>query len=121
LRLPRLETLNQSTGKVYVPPANAIEEKLTEIWASVLGVEKISTKISFFEAGGHSLLATQVMARVREAFQIELPLREFFAAPTIAGLGAVIETRVKSGATGLEPGPIRLERKSRTLKDPGKE
>lgn len=76
----------------YVRPRNEIETILTHIWEEELGINKIGINDNFFNAGGHSLLATQIIFQIRELFEIELPLREFFKYPTIAGLANVIET-----------------------------
>jgi acyl-coenzyme A synthetase/AMP-(fatty) acid ligase/acyl carrier protein len=67
------------------------EEALGEIWREVLGLKRVGAEERFFELGGHSLLATQVLSRVRQRFDVDLPLRRFFKTPTIAGLARVIE------------------------------
>jgi len=74
----------------FVAPGNAVEEALAEIWTDVLHVKQVGIYDNFFELGGHSLLATQILSRVREFFQIKLPLRTIFAAPTIAALAEAI-------------------------------
>ena len=74
------------------PPQTAIEQTLAALWHQILGLEQIGIHDNFFELGGHSLLATQLMSRVRDAFQIEVPLRSLFETPTIAGLAKSIET-----------------------------
>ena len=73
-------------------PQTTIEQTLAVLWQQILGLESIGSDDNFFELGGHSLLATQLMSRVRDAFQIEVPLRSLFETPTIAGLAKVIET-----------------------------
>ena len=64
----------------------------------MLGVEQISVRDSFFRLGGHSLLAARLSARVRGAFQVELPLRRLFESPTIEALAeAVVAGEAKPG------------------------
>ena len=77
----------------WVAPRTATEEALASIWSAVLGIGDLGVEDDFFELGGHSLLATQVVARAREAFATDLPLRAIFESPTIAGLAAVIDAR----------------------------
>ncbi|GCA91666.1 non-ribosomal peptide synthetase [Microcystis aeruginosa] len=80
----------------YIAPRNPIEEILSSIWAKVLKVAQVGIHDNFFELGGHSLLATQLISRIREAFQVEMPLRELFVAPTIAELAQGIK-RISEG------------------------
>ncbi|MDB9396157.1 non-ribosomal peptide synthetase [Microcystis aeruginosa] len=80
----------------YIAPRNPIEEILSSIWVKVLKVAKVGIYDNFFELGGHSLLATQLISRIREAFQVEMPLRELFVAPTIAELAQEIK-RISEG------------------------
>jgi len=91
--LPDVERVGTELRDSYVAPRTETEEELARIWSEVLGVERIGIRDSFFDLGGHSLLATQVLMRVREAFQIEVPLRNLFATPTVEGLAiAVLES-----------------------------
>ncbi len=76
----------------FVAPRTHEEELLAGIWCEVLRIERIGVNDNFFELGGHSLLATQVVSRVRQAFNIELPLRRVFEAPTVAELAAVLSS-----------------------------
>ena len=84
---PRLQT-------TYTDPSNEIEQTIANVWQEILGVEQIGINDNFFELGGHSLLAVQVTSRLREIFQVELPLQTIlFDAPTVAGLANVIADR----------------------------
>ena len=70
----------------YVAPRNELEQVMAEIWADVLGVQKVGVFDHFFELGGHSLLATRLISRIQAALHLELSIRSLFEAPTVAGL-----------------------------------
>jgi len=88
--LPAPAEANVEAGQCYVAPRTLIEQRLADIWSEVLGLDKVGVNNDFFELGGHSLLATRVASRIRDAFQVELPLRRLFEAPTIADLALVV-------------------------------
>jgi len=90
--LPAPELHNRSDRQPFVAPTTPLEQVLVDIWSDVLGVpvERVSIHDNFFELGGHSLLATQIVSRVRELLQVELPLRALFESPTPAGLTSAL-------------------------------
>ncbi len=75
----------------YVAPSTEVEEGLVKIWAEALEIERVGVQDDFFELGGHSLLAAQVIARIRSAYDVQLPLHSLFTAPRIADLAAEVE------------------------------
>jgi amino acid adenylation domain-containing protein len=89
----------------YVPPRNPTEEVVAAVWAELLHVEEVGVHDNFFELGGHSLLATQVVSRLRAAFDVEVPLRNLFKDPTLAGLAEQVE-RARRAAQGPAAPPL---------------
>lgn len=88
--LPKFERNYTTTA------CNSIESRLIDIWAQILGIQQsISIHDNFFQLGGHSLLATGVMSRIRDVFELEMPVRSLFESPTIAQLAVNIETNLK--------------------------
>lgn len=88
-----------------VAPRTPTEELLAGLWCQVLGIERVGVHDNFFERGGHSLLATQLVSRLRDAFQVELPLRYIFESPTIATLAEPIE-QLRHSQQGVQTPPI---------------
>ena len=89
--LPSPDNLEAALSAPFVPADTPVKAILVTIWEQILHIPAVSCDDNFFELGGHSLLATQVISRVRDTFQFDLPLRSLFDAPTVAGLAVYIE------------------------------
>jgi len=80
----------------YTAPRSPEEELLVQIWAEVLGIDPATQPVGihddFFELGGHSLLATQLISRIRDALDVELPLKLIFRNSSVEQLAAALET-----------------------------
>ncbi|UCH92859.1 MAG: amino acid adenylation domain-containing protein [Candidatus Aminicenantes bacterium] len=89
----------------YEAPRDALEEKLAEIWAEVVGIGKdnIGIDFNFFELGGHSLKATILGAKIHKELNIKIPLPELFQTPTIRGLAGYIRKAAEEKFLPLEP------------------
>jgi amino acid adenylation domain-containing protein/non-ribosomal peptide synthase protein (TIGR01720 family) len=92
--------------KDFVAPRTAEEELLANIWAKVLGIERVGIHDNFFKLGGHSLLATQVISQIRDNFNVELSLRTLFNKPELAALAEIVKTaksRVQLPTITIQP------------------
>src|SRR5205823_8071861 len=96
---------NRKSQQLFVPARTPIEEMLAAMWAQLLQVDRVGVHDDFFALGGHSLLATQVVARVRQIFGIEVPLRAMFEAPTVAEFAQRIEAD-RNSATAIRSAAI---------------
>jgi len=94
--------------EAYVAPRTVLEEAVARIWAETIGIELLGVHDNFFELGGHSLLATQVISRIREEFEVELPVRMMFDGMTVAEMAAAI--------LSLEMHPGQSEKIAQTMK-----
>lgn len=90
-RLSAPDEAGQERQAPLAAPQSEVERALAGILAQVLGVQNIGRCDNFFDRGGHSLLAAQAAARVRRVLQVNLDLRTFLEAPTVAALAARIE------------------------------
>ncbi|MGK3118797.1 amino acid adenylation domain-containing protein [Pseudomonas corrugata] len=88
----------QADTRRSIAPRNPLETAVAAIWAEVLGRDTIGVEDNFFTLGGHSLLATQIVARLRNHFKLDLPLRTLFEQPTVALLAVNIAARQADAA-----------------------
>ncbi len=102
LRLPEPEEAVVPES-VYVAPTDEIEEKVAAIWQEVLGVEKVGINDNFIQLGGHSLLVISIIAKIHQAFDVELQLLDVFSKPTVKELACLIRDSNPSFFTHIEP------------------
>jgi acyl carrier protein len=79
-----------------VAPRTPVEEAIAEIWRGVLGLERVGVDDSFFAVGGDSLSGIRAVNRMRDWFDVEVPLSRFFESPTIGALAAYVEGKQAS-------------------------
>jgi amino acid adenylation domain-containing protein len=94
-------------SEAIASPRTPVEELVGEIWADLLGLPRVGIHDNFFALGGHSLLATRMIARLRQAFGVEVPLRALFTRPTVAGLAAAL-AEARGAGRGGEPPLVRV-------------
>ncbi|HEX6911163.1 MAG TPA: amino acid adenylation domain-containing protein, partial [Longimicrobium sp.] len=92
-------------ASVHATPRTPTEETVAAVWAELLGLERVGANDRFFDLGGHSLLGTRVVARLREALDVEVPLAALFEAPRLADFAARVDDAVRAGA-GVHVPPI---------------
>ncbi|RKG96734.1 non-ribosomal peptide synthetase, partial [Corallococcus sp. CA047B] len=102
--LPEPEQL-EGDARGFTAPRTPTEQQLASIWSELLGAKQVGLGDSFFELGGHSLLATQAISRIRQTFQVELPLRALFEDAVLERLAARIDLAVHAGS-GVRMPPL---------------
>jgi acyl carrier protein len=96
--LSKVSALHQAPGPNA--PQTSLQEVLATVWAGSLGIEKVGIEDDFFELGGASVVATQIVSRLREMFQMDLPAILLFETPTIEKLARyMIEHEARPGLT----------------------
>ncbi|MBV9789530.1 MAG: thioester reductase domain-containing protein, partial [Chloroflexi bacterium] len=89
--LPAPTSANRETKREIVAPRTPLEAQLAQVWADLFGLDRVSIDDHFFALGGHSLLAIRLTAQIKATFGLDLPLRDLFSSPTVAGCAQAIE------------------------------
>ena len=87
----------EASGAVTLDPT---QELIAGIWSGLLGVTELSAESNFFDLGGHSLLATQMLLRLRQVFDCDVPLRSLFEFSSLGELATHIKELTQSPASG---------------------
>jgi amino acid adenylation domain-containing protein len=104
--LPAPPAAEAEPSRDSVPPRDATEAAIAEAWRDVLGVDRVGIHDDFFALGGHSLLALRVLARVRDALRIDLPVATLLQGPTVAEMARAAAERT----SGVRPPVVVLQR-----------
>ncbi len=112
--LPQTTGVSNRKQTVMVEPRTPVEAFLAETWRQLLGGDRIDIHTNFFHIGGHSLLAIQVISRLKHTFNVDIPLRSIFEAPTIAQLAQYVEQAIRQN-TSRAPQPIPAVKHKSTL------
>jgi FkbH-like protein len=99
----------------FVPPRTPIEERLTDIWAQVLGVERVGIHDNFFDLGGHSLLMVQIHSKLQGLGERELSLIELFRYPTISALAQHLSRTAGEGSSFHQQSSIRADVRRKSM------
>jgi len=86
----------------YVAPRSVVETELAQIWTQVLSIDLVGIHDNFLDLGGHSLAASRVISRVIQSFQLELPVKALFDAPTVAEIANIITQNQTKQASNTE-------------------
>jgi acyl-CoA synthetase (AMP-forming)/AMP-acid ligase II len=101
-------------AREYEAPVGKVEQALAEIWAELLGVERVGRGDGFFMLGGHSLLVVQMISRVRQAMEVELALGAVFETPVLSALAdRILDLRL------ARFDPETLARLAQLVREPG--
>jgi amino acid adenylation domain-containing protein len=103
--LPTPDATSLAVGAIEA--RDPLEVVISSIWRELLGISRLGIHDNFFELGGHSLLATQLVARMRQSLNVELPLHVVFEAPTVAQLAARFRDSPRTEVAPTELGQIR--------------
>src|SRR5215813_959396 len=107
-----VRTSEQSAGAL---PQTPHEEIVAGVWAEVIGIAVVRREDNFFDLGGHSLLATRVMARIRDLFRIEIPLRTLFEQPTVATFAAGVQQALEQQSRLTPETPLKARERGGDL------
>ncbi|MFJ1867511.1 amino acid adenylation domain-containing protein [Streptomyces sp. NPDC088097] len=100
-----------SAASVEDEPSGPLQERISEIWAELLG-SRIGVRDNFFRSGGNSILAIRLIAAIQSEFEIALPVREIFEHPTVAALADAVESRIRAEIEQLSDAELLEEQRA---------
>lgn len=116
--LPEPNRQRPALKEDFVSPRTQVEEQLSEIWSQVLGIEPVGIHDNFFDLGGNSLQTIQLIFKVRETFQAELPIASLFDAPTIAKFAEFVNAAICSSIIATSDDTTISELEAEAALDP---
>ncbi|WP_347331201.1 non-ribosomal peptide synthetase [Marinimicrobium locisalis] len=97
-----------TSAQAFVAPTSDTEKRLAAIWCELLNVERVGIHDDFFQLGGNSLIASNLLYRINDVFEVELPLADLFDATIIAALATLVEEQVIEQVASVTDEDIEL-------------
>jgi acyl carrier protein len=94
--LPLPDRTRPDLDSTFVAPRTETESLIANTWSQILGVEQVGVYDNFFDLGGHSLMAIQILSRLRNIVNVEIPLRAMYETPTVANLAMAVEAATQN-------------------------
>ena len=111
--LPEPDRTLREEAKASRGPSTETEQRIADIWADALGLDRIGVFDDFFSLGGHSLMGAEVVERVRAVYDVELPLGRLFESPTVASVAEYVDGALAESGPAASTAPItRVDRNS---------
>ena len=111
--LPEPDRTLREEAKASRGPSTETEQRIADIWADALGLDRIGVFDDFFSLGGHSLMGAEVVERVRAVYDVELPLGRLFESPTVASVAEYVDGALAESGPAASTAPItRIDRDS---------
>ena len=89
--LPIPQIKRPELSVLYKAPTTASQKKIAQSFMDVLQLDKVGIEDNFFELGGNSLLALKTVARLKEAYKLDLPITKLYQHPTVRGIVQFLE------------------------------
>ncbi|MBC1236342.1 MULTISPECIES: type I polyketide synthase [Nostoc] len=90
--LPQVLHSRPNLGNDYIPARNKVEQIVTNIWQQILGIQQVGIHDNFFELGGNSLISVQIISKLKEELNIEIPIVSIYERPTINSLTEILSS-----------------------------
>ena len=99
--LPEPDSSALQSKELFVEPRSKSEQRIAAIWKNLLKLDRIGVYDNFFHLGGHSLLATQMVSRLKDDFDLDVPLSVIFESPSVVELASCLDAAMLSVRTGV--------------------
>jgi len=117
----RLASPEREERAAYAAPRTDLERAITEIWARVLGVDRVGMNDNFYDLGGHSVAMVQIHRQLQERLERQLVITDLFRCPTPRALTTLLERRAgeddEAGGRDLDRGRRRRTARRRRRRD----
>jgi len=113
----KIQRTRHATDREFMAPRTPLEDQVTRIWAEVLHLDRVGIYDDFFAIGGNSLLAAQLIARLRQHFPVDLPLRSLLETPTIAELTQTLLMKFQGVSSDDGQAPLQLDLRAEIVLD----